>query len=101
MSSSPVELFVRAGRDGKALGGCPQCQRVFLALAVKAECGPLTLSVTAVNPARPPSELRAALSRLPALRHDGETLTDVDEMLQYVDRPVSYTHLTLPTILRV
>jgi len=86
MSSSPVELFVRAGRDNKMLGGCPQCQRVFLALAVKSEYGPLTLSVTTVNPAKPPSELQGAFSRLPAIRHDGETLTDVDEMLQYIDK---------------
>jgi len=84
--SSHVELFVRAGRDGKALGGCPQCQQVFLALAVKAEYGPLTLTVTPVNLARPPTELRGAFSRLPAIRHDEETLTDVEEILQYVDR---------------
>lgn len=86
MSSSPVELFVRAGRDNKMLGGCPQCQRVFLALSVKSEYGPLTLSVTTVNPAKPPTELRGAFSRLPAIRHDGEMLTDVDEMLQYIDK---------------
>jgi len=85
MSSSHVELFVRAGRDNKMLGGCPQCQRVFLALSVKSEYGPLTLSVTPVNLARPPTELRGAFSRLPAIIHDGETLTDAEEMLQYVD----------------
>jgi len=85
MSTSHVELFVRAGRDNKTLSGCPQCQRVFLALSVKAEYGPLTLSVTPINLARPPSELRGAFSRLPAIRHDDETLTDVEEMLQYVD----------------
>jgi len=85
MSTSPVELFVRAGRDNQLLAGCPQCQQVFLALAVKSQYGPLTLSVTAVNPARPPTDLRGAFSRLPAVRHEGEMLTDVDEILQYID----------------
>ena len=85
MSSSHVELFVKAGRDNKTLGGCPQCQQVFLALSVKSQYGPLTLSVTPINLARPPTELRGAFSRLPAIRHDGETLMDVDEILQYVD----------------
>jgi len=87
MSGSPshVELFVRAGRDDKTLGGCPQCQRVFLALSAKSQYGPLTLSVTPVNLARPPTQLRGVFGRLPAIRHDSETLTDVDEMLQYVD----------------
>lgn len=81
-----MELFVKAGRDDKTLGGCPQCQRVFLALSVKSEYGPLTFSVTPVNLARPPTELRGLFSRLPAIRHNDETLTDVDEMLQYVDK---------------
>jgi len=84
-TSSPVELFVRAGRDNKTLGGCPQCQQVFLALSVKSQYGPLTLSVTPINLARPPTELRGVFSRLPAIRYDAETLTDVDEILQYVD----------------
>jgi len=83
--STHVELFVRAGRDNKTLSGCPQCQRVFLALSVKSQYGPLTLSVTPINLARPPTELRGAFSRLPAIRHDDETLMDVEEMLQYVD----------------
>ena len=85
-SSSHVELFVRAGRDHKTLGGCPHCQRVFLALSVKAEYGPVTLSVTPVHLAKLPTGIQGAFSRLPAIRHDGETLTDVDEMLQYVDK---------------
>ena len=85
-SQSHVELFVKAGRDSRTLGGCPHCQQVFLALSVKSERGPLTLSVTPVNLARPPTELRGAFSRLPAIRHDDEMMTDVDEILQYVDK---------------
>jgi len=86
MSWSHVELFVKAGRDHKTLGGCPQCQRVSLALSVKSEYGPITLSVTPVNLAKPPSELEHALTELPAIRHNGEMLTNVDEMLQYIDK---------------
>ena len=85
MSTSHVELFVKAGRDNKTLSGCPQCQQVFLALSVKSEYGPLTLSVTPVNLARPPTEMKGAFSRLPAIRHNDETLMDVEEILQYID----------------
>ena len=53
-----VELFVKAGRNGEALGGCPVCQRFFMILLTKAEHNrDLSLVVTTVNPARPPPEL--------------------------------------------
>ena len=55
-----VELFVKAGRDGEAVGGCPVCQRFFMILLTKAEHNRhLSLVVTTVNPARPPPELAA------------------------------------------
>jgi len=53
-----VELFVKAGKNGEALGGCPVCQRFFMVLLIKAEHNSdLSLVVTTVNPARPPPEL--------------------------------------------
>ena len=53
-----VELFVKAGKNGEALGGCPVCQRFFMILLTKAEHNrDLSLVVTTVNPARPPPEL--------------------------------------------
>jgi len=53
-----VELFVKAGKNGEALGGCPVCHRFFMILLTKAEHNrDLSLVVTTVNPARPPPEL--------------------------------------------
>jgi len=53
-----MELFVKAGKDGEALGGCPVCHRFFMILLTKAEHNrDLSLVVTTVNPARPPPEL--------------------------------------------
>jgi len=53
-----VELFVKAGKNGEALGGCPVCQRFFMVLLIKAEHNrDMSLVVTTVNPARPPPEL--------------------------------------------
>lgn len=51
--SVEVELFVRAGKDGETLGGCPVCHRFFMILLTKAEYHPeMSLIVTTVNPAR-------------------------------------------------
>jgi len=55
-----VELFVKAGKNGEALGGCPVCQRFFMVLLIKAEHNrDMSLVVTTVNSARPPPELVA------------------------------------------
>jgi len=55
-----VELFVKAGRNGESLGGCPVCHRFFMVLLTKAEHNPdMSLVVTTVNTARPPPELVA------------------------------------------
>jgi len=53
-----VELFVKAGKNGESLGGCPVCHRFIMVLLIKAEHNAdMTLTVTTVNPARPPPEL--------------------------------------------
>ena len=53
-----VELFVRAGKNGEALGGCPVSHRFFMVLLIKAEHHrDMSLVVTTVNSARPPPEL--------------------------------------------
>ena len=55
-----VELFVKAGKNGEALGGCSVCHRFFMVLLIKAEHNrDMSLVVTTVNPARPPPELAA------------------------------------------
>jgi len=59
-SMKEVELFVKAGKNGEALGGCPVCQRFFMVLLIKAEHNrDMSLVVTTVNPSRPPPELVA------------------------------------------
>lgn len=58
-SEHVVELYVRAGRDGRSIGGCPQCHRVAMVLAVKASSSDgdqrpsMCFAVTPVNLARP------------------------------------------------
>ena len=93
--SDHVELFVKAGRDGTSLGGCPLCHRLFMLLTVKADAGALTLTTTPIVLARPPPDFRRRVgaTRLPALRHGDETLSDPDDMIQYVDE-----HFPLPTM---
>ena len=91
--SNHLELFVRAGKDGESFGGCPVCQRIFMVLLAKADGGALTFTVTTVNVARPPPEFRRVASRLPAVLHGAEVLTDPDEMAAYVD-----THFPIPPL---
>jgi len=86
-----IELFVKAGKDGQRLGGCPLCQRVYFALAVKSNndvtsrgstsssngsdvtsSSGLSFVVTPVNMARPPPDFRKlqpSTRRLPVLVH--------------------------------
>ena len=68
-----LHVVVRAGRRESNLGACPSCARVLLVLALKAEGGALTYTVTPILPARPPPELRGALvsEKLPALLLSG------------------------------
>jgi hypothetical protein len=92
--SIEVELFVRAGKDGETLGGCPVCHRFFMLLLTKAEYHPeMSLVVTTVNPARNlPDILReqGATTRLPVLRYGDEIVSDPDEMLGLIDRLFHY-----------
>jgi chloride intracellular channel protein 2 len=107
-----IELFVKAGKDGRRLGGCPTCQQVHLALAVKSSyfasgdrvgssstvqngddvggsrCqDALSFVVTPVNMARPPSDfcrLQPSTRRLPVLVHRRVTKHLCDDVA-YVD----------------
>lgn len=91
--SVEVELFVRAGKNGESLGGCPVCHRFFMMLLMKAEYHPeMSLIVTTVNPARNmPDVLRAqATSRFPVFRYGDDIVSDPDEIIQYVDRLFHY-----------
>ena len=88
--SNHLELFVKAGKDGESYGGCPQCQRQFMILLMKANAGELTFTVTTVNMAKPPADFKKMSSRLPVLVHGSEVLSDPDEMVQYVDEHFPY-----------
>jgi hypothetical protein len=84
-----IELYVRAGKNGESLGGCPVCQRFFMVLLTKAEFNrDMSLVVTTVNAARPPIELlsvQVSASRLPVLRYGTDFISDPDDIDKYVD----------------
>ena len=72
MNQSPanVTLFVKAGKDGKSLGACPQSQRVLMLAELKVTAMILPRFETIpVNVARPPDVFRRLGLRLrvPAL----------------------------------
>jgi len=72
MNQSPanVTLFVKAGKDGKSLGACPQSQRVLMLAELKVTAMILPRFETIpVNVARPPDAFRRLGLRLrvPAL----------------------------------
>ena len=90
MPSDHVELFIKAGRDGESIGGCPLCQRIFMILLVKASGGELSCRVTTVNSAKPPEQIAKLASRLPALVHGDVVISDVDEIVQYIDDHFPY-----------
>jgi len=85
-----VELFIKAAKDGVSPGGCPLCQRLHMILLMKSNLGGLKLTVTPINMAKPPEDFKKIASRLPAISHNDETLTDPDEMVQYIDKHFHY-----------
>jgi hypothetical protein len=88
--SDKVELFVKAAKDGVSPAGCPLCQRINMILLMKANLGQCKLTVTPINMAKPPPEFKKIASRLPAIIHEDETLTDPDEMVAYIDKHFHY-----------
>lgn len=96
--SDHVELFIRAGRDEVSPAGCPLCQRFHMILLMKQNLGNLKLTVTPIDIKRPPPDFKRIAGRLPAIIHNDETLTDPDEMVQYIDKhfhypPMAYDNL--------
>lgn len=92
-----VELFIKAGVDGTSVGGCPLCQRIFMILLTKRDAGKLTFTLTTVSMARPPAIFKKVASRLPALVHGDEIISDPDEIVVYVDKhfhdpPMAYNN---------
>ena len=68
--SQVLTLYVRSGFDGKKNGACPACQRVFMALMLKAEDqnSGIQFLVATVAPGRPPREFKQnGLRNLPAI----------------------------------
>jgi len=82
MNKSPanVTLFVKAGKDGKSLGACPQSQRVLMLAELKVTAMILPRFETIpVNVARPPEAFRRLGLRLrvPALYLGSDDPVDV------------------------
>ena len=84
--SNHLQLYVKAGENGKNYGACPFCQMVYMILDLKARQEELTYDVVTVSMSRPPEEFKKLANRLPVLKHGDEILTDNDEIVQYLDR---------------
>jgi chloride intracellular channel protein 2 len=96
--SDQVELFTKAAKDGMSPAGCPLCQRLNMILLMKASLGNLKLTVTPINMAKPPPDFKKITSRLPAIIHNDETLTDPDEIVQYIDHHFHYPPMAYDNI---
>lgn len=96
--SDRVELFIKAARDGVSPGGCPLCQRLHMVLLMKSTLGQMKLTVTPINMAKPPPDFKKMAGRLPAIQHDDETMTDPDEIVQYVDKHFHYPPMAYDNI---
>lgn len=97
-SPNHIELFVKASVDGTSIGGCPVCQRIFMILLVKRDAGNVTFTLTTVSMARPPDIFKKVASRLPALVHGEEIISDPDEIISYIDShfhdpPMAYNNI--------
>jgi len=96
--SDHVELFIKAAKDGVSPGGCPLCQRMHMVLLMKANLGNMKLTVTPINMAKTPLDFNKSVSRLPAIIHNDEILTDPDEIIQYIDQHFHYPPMAYDNI---
>ena len=51
-----------------------------------------------MNTGKPPAEFKSLGNRLPALTHGDETISDPDEMVQYIDRNFRYPPMTYDNV---
>jgi glutathione S-transferase len=68
-------------------------------LLMKQSLGSLKLTLTTINMAKPPPEFKKIASRLPAIIHGDETLTDPDEMVQYIDKHFHYPPMAYDNVM--
>ncbi|KAF3706264.1 Chloride intracellular channel protein 5 [Channa argus] len=90
-----IELFVKAGSDGESIGNCPFSQRIFMILWLKG----VVFNVTTVDLKRKPADLHnlAPGTHPPFLTFQGEVLTDVNKIEEYLEDmlvPPKYPKLT-------
>ncbi|XP_063794134.1 chloride intracellular channel protein 1 [Pseudophryne corroboree] len=84
MSQQPeVELFVKAGSDGQAIGNCPFSQRLFMVLWLKG----VTFNVTTVDMKKKPESLKnlAPGSQPPFLLFRGDLRTDTNKIEEFLE----------------
>uniref|UniRef100_A0A3P9MJG9 CLIC N-terminal domain-containing protein n=1 Tax=Oryzias latipes TaxID=8090 RepID=A0A3P9MJG9_ORYLA len=79
-----IELFVKAGSDGEAIGNCPFSQRLFMILWLKG----VVFNVTTVDLKRKPADLHnlAPGTNPPFLTFKEEVLTDVNKIEEYLEQ---------------
>ncbi|XP_006822957.1 chloride intracellular channel protein 5-like [Saccoglossus kowalevskii] len=85
-SNESIELFVRAGRDGKSLGDCPFSQRIFLILCLKK----VSFNITTVDMNKKPKRFMdiSPGGKIPVLVDGDRVLTDVSEMADYLEQTI-------------
>ncbi|XP_070567536.1 chloride intracellular channel protein 5-like [Ptychodera flava] len=85
-SNDTIELFVRAGRDGKSLGDCVFCQRIFLILCLKK----VSFNITTVDMNKKPKRFMdiSPGGKIPVLVDGERVLTDVSEMADYLEQTI-------------
>ncbi|XP_026142528.1 chloride intracellular channel protein 5 [Carassius auratus] len=78
-----IELFVKAGSDGKSIGNCPFSQRLFMILWLKG----VVFNVTTVDLKRKPADLHnlAPGTPPPFLTFNGELRTDINKIEEFLD----------------
>ncbi|XP_077165352.1 chloride intracellular channel protein 2 [Paroedura picta] len=89
-----IELFVKAGLDGKNIGNCPFCQSLFMVLWLKG----VRFNVTTVDMTRKPEELKnlAPGIKPPFLVFNKELKTDflkIEDFLEQTLAPPKYPSL--------
>nr|XP_057907655.1 chloride intracellular channel protein 5a isoform X2 [Doryrhamphus excisus] len=94
--TSMVTLFIKAGSDGESIGNCPFSQRLFMVLWLKG----VVFNVTTVDLKRKPTDLHnlAPGTNPPFLTFQGEVLTDVNKIEEYLEEmlaPPKYPKLTV------
>uniref|UniRef100_A0A8C6V6M8 Chloride intracellular channel 6 n=1 Tax=Neogobius melanostomus TaxID=47308 RepID=A0A8C6V6M8_9GOBI len=82
-----IELFIKAGSDGEAIGNCPFSQRLFMILWLKG----VIFNVTTVDLKRKPADLKdlAPGTNPPFMTFNGEVRVDVNKIEEFLEEKLN------------